>query len=335
MDSTLSTVQADRRRDAVAPAPKDWAGAEEALAKLARTAARDAPDRRLHPTVTDFSAGQRVTEPPLDAAPTPADPSARPSFAAGSDFSAGERLTEPSLEAPLRPADLKVDLEPDPLPSDRPSLGRRASRTVGRVVLLGCIGSAAVFGWQAYGDAAKQIIASWTQEFGLSPSLPMANPPAGAETAAESSRPPPVAAPASDAAPAQAAAAAPSAPESVAPAAPETAAPAAPAAPSPELQQLEAMARDLAAVRQKVEELAAGQEQMARDIAKLQATRQEVRRVTPAPSPRPTAAPPARKPAPLPPALSSAMPQSVPPPPSALPSAALPEPPSRPPAPVR
>ncbi len=46
---------------------------------------------------------------------------------------------------------------------------------------------------------------------------------------------------------------------------------------SPDLQQLEAMARDRAAVRQSVEQLAAGQEQMTRDIARVQPAEQDIR----------------------------------------------------------
>jgi len=81
-----------------------------------------------------------------------------------------------------------------------------------------------------------------------------------------------------------------------------------PSVSSPDLERLEAMAVSLATVREKVEQLAAGQEQMAADIAKLKAAEQEVRqkisaalRVPPAPAskPLPTTAPPSRPPMPL------------------------------------
>jgi hypothetical protein len=79
-------------------------------------------------------------------------------------------------------------------------------------------------------------------------------------------------------------------------AAPDMVASAAPATSSPDLQQLKEMSLGLAAVRQSVDhlaaQLAAGQQQMAGDIAKLQA---EIA----APQPRP-AAPPVRKPQSLP-----------------------------------
>src|SRR5262249_51883447 len=108
---------------------------------------------------------------------------------------------------------------------------------------------------------------------------------------------------------------------------PEMNVPAASAAPSPDRQPLGAMSRDLAAVRQTldqladrheqtmrsigqiaagqeqmtriVNQLAAGQEQMTRDITKLQAV--DLRKIVSAPSQR-SAAAPARKPVPMTPA---------------------------------
>jgi hypothetical protein len=102
------------------------------------------------------------------------------------------------------------------------------------------------------------------------------------------------------------------------------------------------MAHDLAAVRQSVEQFAAGQEQMARDIAKLQTAGQDIRRRIAALPP--AAATTARKPVPPPPqpAFQSSMAPLPPgpPEPGAVPSAAPlppapPEAPLRPPMPVR
>jgi hypothetical protein len=311
MDSKLSPAQADSHHDGdvVLLAPKDWTDAEEALSKLAHVAS----DRR------------------------------RPT--AGSDFSAGPRVTEPSLGATLRPADLNND----PSPTDRPSLGRRTSRSLARFLVMACFGAAATLAWQSYGGTAKQMIANSAPQLSWLLSLPAMNPPSGPEIAVEQSSPPAVQASAPQAASAQAGA--------VASTASETAASTAPTAPSPELQQLETMAHDLAAVRQSVEQLAAGQEQMARDIAKLQTAGQDIRRrISALP---PAAATTAHKPvpppqpalqssvAPLPPAppepapRSSASPLSPAPPQPApqssgalLPPAPL-DPPSRPPMPVR
>jgi len=86
----------------------------------------------------------------------------------------------------------------------------------------------------------------------------------------------------------------------LAPAAPAVqTAPAKPATPSPDLDELKTISRGLAAVRQSVDLLAAGQQQMTREIAKLQTTRQDSPDRVSAPPPAPAAAP-ARKPVPLP-----------------------------------
>jgi hypothetical protein len=143
------------------------------------------------------------------------------------------------------------------------------------------------------------------------------NPPSGREVAVEQPSPPAVQASVPQAASAQAGA--------VALTTSEATASTAPTAPSPALQQLEAIVHDLAAVRQSVEQLAAGQEQMARDIATLQTAGQDIRRrISALP---PAAATMARKSVPRaqPAPQSSAAP--LPP--------APPEPPSRPPMPVR
>ena len=292
MDTKLSPAQADPRRDGdvVLLAPKDWTDAEEALSRLAHVAS----DRR------------------------------RPT--AGSDFSAGPRVTEPLREATLRPADLNND----PLPTDRPSLGRRTSRSLARFLVTACIGAAATLAWQSYGGTAKQMIASSAPQLSWLLSLPAVNPPSGREIAIEQPSPPAVQASAPQAASAQAGA--------VAPTASDTST-AAPTAPSPELQQLATMAHDLAAVRQSVEQLATGQEQMARDIAKLQTAGQDIRRrISALP---PAAAASAHKPIPPQPALQSSSMTPLPPgPPEPAPASSAvplppPEPTLRPPMPVR
>jgi hypothetical protein len=235
----------------------------------------------------------------------------RRSGTAESDFSAGLRVTEPSPDATLRPA----NLDNDALRDDRSSLGRRTLRNFARFLMVACVGVAATLAWQSYGGAAKDMIASWAPQLGWSPSLPATNLPPGPDSAAQQPSPPAIQASAPEAAPAQAGAVAPAA---------ETVAPTAPASAPIELQQLNTMARDLAALRQTTEQLAAGQEQMAREIAKLKTAEQDIRHKISAPAPRPPAAP-ARKPAtpPQPAPQSSAAP--LPPP----------EPLLRPPMPVR
>src|SRR5580700_1608819 len=128
MDSKPSRAPADPHHDGdvVVLATKDWTDAEEALSRLAHVAS----DRR------------------------------RP--AAGSDFAAGPRVTEPSLDATLRPAGVNND----PLPTGRPSLGRRTSRSLTRFLATACVGVAATLAWQSYGDAARQMIASAAPQLG-------------------------------------------------------------------------------------------------------------------------------------------------------------------------
>jgi hypothetical protein len=180
-----------------------------------------------------------------------------------SEFSAGRRATKPSTDPSLQPVDLSLqaaDLK-NWFPSERPSLGNRASRALARFLITFCIGVAATLAWQSYGDAAREMIASAFPQLGWL--APQAAP--------------------------------------VARTAPDVIAPTAPAVPSPDQQQLDAMSLGLAAVRQSVDQLAAGQEQMTRDITKLQTAAQDILDKISAPPPRPAGAA-AHKPAPLTPA---------------------------------
>ena len=189
---------------------------------------------------------------------------------AQSDFPEDQWSNETSVDPKVRPVDL--DLRRDRFSSKRPSLGKRASRAVVRFLITFCIGVAAALAWQSYGDAAREMIASSSPQLGwLAP---------------------------------QAAPLVQTASDIVARAAPPT--------PSPDLQQLKAMSLDLAAVRQNVEQLAAqfaaGQQQMAGDIATLQVAQQDILHKISPPPPRPAAVP-ARKPVPP---TSSLSPQAPP-----------------------
>ncbi len=151
-----------------------------------------------------------------------------------------------------------LDNDNDRFPSKRPAPGKRASRALSRFLIMFCMGIATTLAWQSYGDAAREMIASSSPQLGWL--APQAAP--------------------------------------VAQTAPNMIAPAAPTAPSPDRQQLNAMSLSLAALRQSVDQLAAGQEQMTRDITKLRAVEQDILDKITAPPPRPAAAP-ARKPVPL------------------------------------
>jgi len=176
-----------------------------------------------------------------DATRDPLDPQTH----MGSDFSAGAAI--PPVDTTFRPAAVNQGL--------RPSFGVRAIRAFIGFLLAVCIGVAGVV-WQAYGDAAKQMIARWTPQLVATSSPPPENP-----GLPEQPNPPAVQANAGKAAPPQPAPPAQAAAEGVAPAA---------AAPESAVL-LESMARELASARQEIDQLKASQEQMSREIAKAKA----------------------------------------------------------------
>jgi hypothetical protein len=176
-----------------------------------------------------------------DAMRDPLDPQTH----TGSDFSAGPAV--PPVDTTFRPAAVNQ--------GHRPSFGVRAIRAFIGFLLAVCIGVAGVV-WQAYGDAAKQMIARWTPQLVATSSPPPENP-----GLPEQPNPPAVQANAAKAAPPQPAPPAQAAAEGVAPAA---------AAPESAVL-LESMARELASARQEIDQLKASQEQMSREIAKAKA----------------------------------------------------------------
>jgi hypothetical protein len=169
--------------------------------------------------------------------------------------------------------------------------GRRVRGLIG-LMLAACIGVAAM-AWQLpYGDAAKQIIATWVPQLVLTSSLPPEKPRLPAQPNS-----PTVQVAAANTVPALQAPPAPTAPEDVVPIAPAL---------SPELTQLlQSMAHDLATLGQGIEQLKASQEQMARNNVNVaeqlkasqeqmarhiaKASEQNLRPRIPAPPPRPTA----------------------------------------------
>jgi ElaB/YqjD/DUF883 family membrane-anchored ribosome-binding protein len=177
------------------------------------------------------------------------------------------------------------------------AMERLASRGFARYLVALCIGVAVILAWLSYGEATKQIIATGVPELGWSPEakqmiaswvqrLGWTKPPVVASKA------PPVTQ-----------------------TAPEMVASKAPAAPSPNPQQVQQIETDIAAVRQAVErhladvratveQLVASQDQMAREIEKLQAANQEILEKIPTPPPKRLA--PARKPTPTAPSRSQA-----------------------------
>jgi hypothetical protein len=176
---------------------------------------------------------------------------------------------------------------------------KRSSRGFTRYLLAICIGAAATLAWQSYGEAAKQMFAAKAPELGWSPEtkrvianwveqLGWTKPPATSAVRPSAFETP------------QAAPVAQTAPENVTPKAP---------AASIDPEQVHQMAMDLTALRQTVERLAAGQDQVTREIARLEAADGEIlAKVTPAPPPPPpiAAAPAvAGRPAPVAPSLAN------------------------------
>jgi hypothetical protein len=178
------------------------------------------------------------------------------------------------------------------VPGNRPPLGGRAVRGFTGLMLAAGVCVAAIVWQSSHGDAVKQIIARWPQ-FIATASLPLENPGLPAQPS-----PLAVQAVAAETAAPQPAPLAQTVPEDVVLTV---------AALSPELTQLlESMARDLATLRQGIEQLKASQEQMARDNAKvadqLMASHEQMAHVIAkaseqnlrpkiAPPPRPTATP--------------------------------------------
>jgi chemotaxis protein histidine kinase CheA len=218
----------------------------------------------------------------------------------GSDFSAGLQAVEPSIRVPPRPA----SFENDPFASDRPPIGRRTVLTLASFFMAALIG--VTLAWQSH----RVGIMSSLNDVDAAAQQPASTPSRQAS--------------ASEAALSQSVPVTQSVP---APAAPAT---------SPELvQQLEAMAQDIALVRRGVEQLAAKQEQlaaaqqqleqlaakqgqlatrqeqMAQNITKLQALEQNIRHKTS--SPRQSRAVPAPPRMPSEPAAQlSSVPRSAP-----------------------
>lgn len=180
---------------------------------------------------------------------------------------------------PIKPRD-------ELLPPPEPSLGRRAFRALFRFLIAVGVGIGGTLAWQAYGDAARQMIATaYPERLGwIAPPAPTTAPAPQSARAAESAT--------------------------------AALASAAPSAPSVDEEHLKAMAADLAAMRQSVEQLAgqvaSGQQQVSDEIAKLgdeigklRASEQDILNRIPTPPPQRPAAAPSRRPAPPPPTFAA------------------------------
>ena len=221
----------------VAPTvPKDRLTVGEGLAKLAHQAANDSS-----PTQPRAPASDRSPDAPIS--------QSSQSFAA--------TLGAPDLSAQI--------------PREQRSLGKRG--ILARVVIAACLGAAAIWAWQSYGSLARDMIATGALPFGWILARPAQTPDAAQAQAAAppaiaASAPPAVAA----SAPPPAQGASQAASQAASMTRPATTAANQPVAVSSD-EQIRTMARDLAALRQTVEQLAAGQEKLTREMATLQAVK--------------------------------------------------------------
>lgn len=197
---------------------------------------------------------------------------------------------EPANEPALRAVPLNDNAGDIRIPSSRGRSGLVA------ILLAVCAGVAATMAWHSYGGEAKQRLSSFVPQ--LLAYVPMvmqgtnAQPNDAASQAAvsQTAAAQPAVAPAS----AQEASNEPAtpAPSASAPAAatPAAEAPPAQAAVPPELMQsIEAMTREIDSLKQTVQQLQAGQQQLSHDIAKVNehGTRHKVAAQTSKPAPRP------------------------------------------------
>jgi hypothetical protein len=266
-----------------------------------------------------------------------------------------ESYAAPSAPAPALDTSFRVTASDHiQLPSEPSPFAKWAKRAA-MAFVLALLSAFAAAAWKHHGDTAKQMMAQWIPQISLLSSL--SSRPSGDSTAAEQSAPPAdQTAPEQPAAPAVQTASTDQA--ATQPDTPTQAQPAAAAAPNPTAalsadpsQLLQSMAHDLAAMGQQIEQLKAsiaqlkaGQDQIARDMAKNSEARVSAQAVQPraSPPPRPVAAAPVRRPKPpaYPPAQSAAA--AAPLAPAPAPVQTLPEPPAqdggpvvRPPMPVR
>ena len=179
---------------------------------------------------------------------------------------------------------------------------RRASRAFVRFLVAICIGVAGTLAWQSCGEPIKQTIATRAPELGWSPETK--------QTIASWTQHLGSMKPLADS---DITAAQPSVPHAtqtttIAQSAPEAVAPKVPVVPSLDTEKVQQITLDLAALRQSVEQLAAGQEQMSREIEKLQAADAEILLRIPTPPPPQTPAASPRKPIPTPPSSRASIP---------------------------
>jgi hypothetical protein len=156
---------------------------------------------------------------------------------------------------------------------------RRGSRGFARFLVAICIGVAGTLAWQSYGEATKQIIVTGTPELGWSPEAKQMIASAIRQVGWTT-------------------------PAGLEPTAPETVTSKAPSVASLDPAQVQQMVQSLGTLRQTVEQMAAGQDELKRDIVQMHSALIDVLVKVPEPPRQPPAAA-GRKPVPAPPPSSS------------------------------
>jgi hypothetical protein len=164
-------------------------------------------------------------------------------------------------------------------PLSENEMKRRGSRGFVRFLVAICIGVAATLVWQSYGEAIKQIIATRAPELGWSPAAKQMIASWVQQFGWTKPSPSPQTAP-------------------IAQTAPAAVTPSAPIAPAINPEQVHQIAVDLGALRQTMEQIAGGQEQMRREINTLQGAVAEILIKIPETPPPPLTTASARKPKP-------------------------------------
>jgi hypothetical protein len=193
-----------------------------------------------------------------------------------------------SLASTLPPPDPALRAAPPPLkdaaaPASRP---RKASfgRSVVRGLLAIAVGAAATLGWLSYGEAAKQMFAAWAPQLVAAATAPAPD----VKVAGQEAAPAAGAAQQAESPPAATVTAATPPPPPVTPAAPPQAAPVQAAAAPDLTPKLEEMTREIASLRETIEQLKSSQQQLSRDLAKAIEQQEPRRKSAAATPPKPT-----------------------------------------------
>jgi hypothetical protein len=299
-DETVVKIEAAKRQSAGA-----WAGGDDSLKEQLRAAFNEAQRKgnQSKPAVdlrgSDNKSGEQLPVSPERLL----DPSPQPKPAEGMH----EVLL--GIGRHLNSATAALETIHGQLLAIERQTKRRSSGGFAHYLLAMCIGVAATFAWLSYGGAAKQIIATNAPELGWSPEAKQMI--AGWVQQLGWSKPPAVA---------ESTGAQPPVPEtqqlaSAVQTAPENVTPKAPVAPSIDPEQVHQIASDVAAQRQTIEQIAAGQDQMGRVVKRLEGAVAEILVKMPEPAPPPVAAAvPAPKPKPKPKPKPIAPPSSRAPP---------------------